>query len=114
MGGFHILNKLNNKLVRIAENLGTKVLPTGETVHLAKIEYWIKEMGKWDLKKDTHTFFPSKWDINKIKKVVQEASENITFKQGNKYRGITKQGIEIEFYISPETREITTAYIYFK
>ncbi|MCX8533515.1 EndoU domain-containing protein [Chryseobacterium luquanense] len=114
VGGFHILNKLNNKLVRIAENLGTKVLPTGETVRLAKIEYWIKEMGKWVLKKDTHTFFPSKWDINKIKKVVQEASENITFKQGNKYRGITKQGIEIEFYISTETREITTAYIYFK
>jgi len=38
---------------------------------------------------------------------------NITFRQGNKYRGITKQGIEIEFYIDSKTREITTAFIYF-
>jgi len=114
VGGFHILNKLNNKLVRIAENLGTKVLPTGETVRLAKIEYWIQEMGKWVLKKDTHTFFPSKWDINKIKKVVQEASENAKQIMGNKYQGISKEGIEIEFYINENTREIRTAYIIFK
>jgi hypothetical protein len=30
------------------------------TVRLAKIEYWIEEMGRWKLKPDTHTFFPSK------------------------------------------------------
>lgn len=105
---------MNNKLVRITENLSTKILPTGETVRLAKIEYWIEEMGRWKLKPDTHTFFPSKWDINKIKKVVQEASANIIEKEGNRYVGISKDGIKIEMYINPKTREIQTAYITFK
>lgn len=114
VGGFHILNKLNNSLVRIIANLGTKILPTGETVRLAHIEYWVEEMGRWKLKPDTHTFFPSKWDINKIKKVVQEASANIIEREGNRYVGISKDGIKIEMYINPKTREIQTAYITFK
>lgn len=114
VGGFHILNKLNNKLVRIVENLGTKVLPTGETVRLSKIEYWIEEAGKWKPKTDIHTFFPSKWDINKIKKVVEEACKNIIEKEGNRFVGKTKNGILIEMRVDLTTREVKTAYIVFK
>ena len=52
--------------------------------------------------------------MEKIQKVVLEASGNSKLIFGNKYRGITKSGIEIEFYIDEATREITTAYIIFK
>jgi hypothetical protein len=114
VGGFHMLSKLNNKLVRIIENLGTKMLPTGETVRLTKIQYWIEEMGRWKEKKDLHTFFPIKWNVNKIKTVVQEACENIIEKEGNRYVGKTKNGILIEMRIDLITREVKTAYIVFR
>lgn len=76
---------------------------------MAAFYFWIEDTEKWKPKTDIHTFFPSKWDINKIKKVVQEASENITFSDGRKFQGISKEGIEIEFYIDRNTREIKTA-----
>jgi len=113
-GGMHVLDNFNKKLIQIYEHVSVEFLPTGEKVLISKIKYWVEELGEFVTKKDKHTFFPKEWDISKIKKVVQEASENITFRQGNKYRGITKQGIEIEFYIDAKSREITTAYIYFK
>lgn len=113
-GGMHMLKNFNKNLIQIYDHIKVEFLPTGEKVLISKIKYWVEEIGEFVVKKDKHTFFPKEWDINKIKKVVQEASGNITFKQGTKYRGITKEGIEIEFYIDSKTREITTAYIYFK
>jgi len=112
-GGSHIIAKINNQLIRIVES-GTHVLPSGETIRIATIKYWIEEKRIWKLKDDIHTFFPSNWNLEKIRSVVEEASKNITFKQGNKFRGITKNGIQIEFYIDLKTRELSTAYIYLK
>ncbi|WP_082498288.1 EndoU domain-containing protein [Chryseobacterium sp. Leaf180] len=74
----------------------------------------MEELGEFTIKKDKHTFFPKQWDLEKIKRIVKEASENITFSDGNKFQGMTKNGIEIEFFIDKNTREIQTAYIIFK
>jgi hypothetical protein len=113
VGGSHLLSKLDNRLINIVENIGTRVIATGESVRFAKIDYWVEELGKWVRKDEIHTFFPRRWDINKVQEVVKEATQNIVFKNGNKYRGITKKGVEIEFYIDEITRELQTAYIHF-
>ncbi|AZA55510.1 EndoU domain-containing protein [Chryseobacterium sp. G0201] len=73
----------------------------------------MEELGDFKIKKDKHTFFPKEWDLEKIKSVVKEASENITFSDGNKFQGITKNGVKLEFYIDKNTREIHTAFIIF-
>jgi hypothetical protein len=111
--GGHILSELNNKLIQIVENLGTKRLPTGETVRICKVKYWVEELGQWISKKHPHTFWPSGWDMNKIKQVCTEASENITFRQGNKFEGLSKSGIKIQFYVDEATKQVSTAYIIF-
>lgn len=109
-GGSHIITKINNQLIRIVES-GTHVLPSGETIRIATIKYWIEEKRIWKLKDDIHTFFPSKWNLEKIKSVVKEATQNAKCISGNKYIGKTKDGIMIEFYIDLKTRDVITAYI---
>ena len=124
-GGAHVLRNLNNDHIRIIENLDTRKLPTGDTVRMAKIEFFIKELKHidvdlpenlkgWRTKTDIHTFWPQNWNYQKIEQAVKEATENIIFNERNKFRGLTKDGIEIEFYIDNRTKEIQTAYIYLK
>ena len=96
--------------------MATRRIPTGETVRITKIEYWVEELNppnKWVYKDTPHTFFPSGWDIEKVKKVVKEATENIIENNGNRYIGTSKEGIRIEFIIDLKTRELQTAYIVF-
>ena len=112
-GGFHLLSEIRDKTIRIVENVATRRIPAGETVRITKIEYWVEELQQWVLKKDKHTFFPSGWDIEKVKKVVKEATENIIENNGNRYIGTSKEGIRIEFIIDLKTRELQTAYIVF-
>lgn len=114
VGGSHLLRNLNNQFVRITENIGSYTLKTGETVKQARIEYWIEELGQWYKKKDIHTFFPQSWDSKKIQQVVSEAAQNIIEFDRQWFHGITKDGIEIEFYIDEATKEIRTAYIHIK
>ncbi|WEK69008.1 MAG: EndoU domain-containing protein [Candidatus Chryseobacterium colombiense] len=109
-GGSHIIGKINNQFVRIVES-ATHVIPSGETIRIATIKYWIEEKRIWKLKDDIHTFFPSNWNLEKIRHVVNEASGNIIEKQGNRVVGKTKNGIKIEMRIDLETREVLTAYI---
>jgi len=96
-GRSHFLKNLDNRKVRIIEKIETRKIPGGETVRIAKIEYWAEELGQWVLKSDKHTFWPVNWSMEKIKQSVLEAARNITYKKGNKYRGITDNGVEIEF-----------------
>ncbi|MBL7725398.1 MAG: EndoU domain-containing protein [Chitinophagaceae bacterium] len=112
-GGSHFLKNLDNRKVKIIEKIETRKIPGG-TVRIAKIEYWVEELGQWVLKSDKHTFWPVNWSMEKIKQSVLEAARNITYKKGNKCRGITDNGVEIEFYINEINKEIETAYIYFK
>lgn len=115
VGGSHVINNLNNRFVRIVENLGTYTLKTGETVKKVQLEYWVEELNSWVKKSknlyDEHTFFPNSWDSKKIQETVLEASKNIIENKGTKFIGKTKDGIRIEFYIDDITKEITTAYI---
>jgi hypothetical protein len=113
-GGSHVLHKFNNKFIRIVENMGTMKLPTGESVRLAKIEYWVEELGQWVAKEGVHTFWPQGWSLNKIKSIILEASENIILRDGTKAVGRTKKGIFIEMYFDELSKEIKTAYITFK
>ncbi|WP_397364017.1 EndoU domain-containing protein [Olleya sp. R77988] len=71
-----------------------------------------RELKDWSRFK-TSTFFPKQWSKQKIAKVIEEASMNIYFKDGNLYRGITKSGIKIEMRINQANKEINTAYIIF-
>ncbi len=112
--GAHVLKNLNNKYIRIFENLEIRKLPTGETVRIAKIQYWIEELGQWMTKDGFHAFWPQSWSADKIKKVIFEAAENIAYKSGNQFVGKTSNGITIEFYVNKATKEIETAFITFK
>ncbi|WGH74763.1 EndoU domain-containing protein [Tenacibaculum tangerinum] len=120
-GGTHFLTNIDNINVRIASpkstlsgNIATYKLPTGETVRKVQLEYYIEETNTWKLKNDASTMWPKSWDIHKIKEVIKEASNNILEFNGiNKFRGLSKEGYEIEFYIDGLTNEITTAYLYF-
>ncbi len=114
VSGAHMLRNLNNDFIRIFENITTRKLPTGETVKIGKIEFWVEELGQWMAKKDTHTFWPQGWTYKQVEEVIKSSSENIFFNVGNKFRGVSKDGIEVEFYINEITKEIETAYIYFK
>ena len=109
----HNLNYLNRfvKLVGKLELVGK--LPTGEKVYKGVVKFWIKELKQWSKSKSS-TFFPKQWSKEKIAKVVEEASMNIIFKQGNRYIGATKKGIKIEMRINQVTKEIETAYIIFQ
>lgn len=113
IGGMHNLNNLNRyvRLVGKLELAGK--LPTGEKVYKGLVEFWIKEQKKWSIPK-TSTFFPKKWSEEKIRKVIEEASMNIMFKDRNRYIGITNEGIQIEMWINQKTKEIETAYITFE
>jgi hypothetical protein len=113
VGGMHNLNNLNRyvRLVGKLELVGK--LPSGEKVYKGIVEFWIKEQKKWSIPK-TSTFFPKKWSEGKIRKVIEEASMNITFKDRNRYIGITNEGIQIEMWINQKTKEIETAYITFE
>ncbi len=112
-GGMHNLNNLN-KYVRLKGKLMLLgKLPTGEKVYEGMVEFYISELKQWSKAKKS-TFFPKKWSKNKIRAVVQEASMNIIFKKGNKYVGKTKNGIQIEFRLNLDTREIETAFITFE
>ncbi|MEL1244674.1 EndoU domain-containing protein [Flavobacterium sp. DGU11] len=117
VGGVHNLNNLS-RYMRIKGGLKelklAGKLPTGEKVYKGLVEFWVKELKAWKPKDLASTFFPKSWPEEKIRKVIQEASLNIYFRDRNLYRGITKEGIKIEFRVSPQTGEITTAYITFK
>ncbi|MEE1897969.1 EndoU domain-containing protein [Flavobacterium rakeshii] len=112
--GMRSLNNLNKyiKLMGELELLGK--LPTSEKIYSGKVQYWIKELNQWKVKKMASTFFPKKWSEVKIRSVIQEASMNIQVKQGNRFVGMTKQGILIEFRVDAASGEITTAYIKLK
>ncbi len=55
-------------------------------------------------------FFINK-DLNKIQQVTKEASENIRWSYKSKYRGISKEGYEVEFFSDVEGI-INTSYLY--
>ena len=85
-------------------------LPTGEKVYSGLVEFWVKELNQWKPKDLPSTFFPKNWSEDKIRKIVEEATTNIYYNDRNLYRGVTKQGIKIEFRVNPVTKEITTSY----
>ncbi|GEM_PF-6817136 len=113
VGGMHNLNYLN-KYVRLNGELKLLgKLPTGEKVYKGMVEFYISELKQWSKSKES-TFFPKKWSKNKIQSVIKEASMNIILRDGNRYIGITKNGIQIEFRLNLDTREIETAFITFE
>ncbi|CAL2094260.1 hypothetical protein T190611E02C_60057 [Tenacibaculum sp. 190524A05c] len=120
-GGSHFLKNLDGKNVRIATpktslsgNISTFKLSTGETVRKVQLEYFIKETNTWKLKNDPSTMWPKEWDILKVRNVINDATKNIYFNNGdNLFRGITPEGYKIEFRVNRETKEIDTAYIIF-
>ncbi len=110
VGGMHNLNNLN-RYVRLQGELKLLgKLPTGEKVYEGMVGFYISELKQWSTIKKS-TFFPKKWSENKIKAVIEEASMNIILKKWNKYVRITKNGIQIEFRLNLDTREIETAFI---
>jgi hypothetical protein len=114
VGGMHNLNNLNSDVKLIFELKLKGRLPTGEEVYEAFVSFYIKEWKAWKVKRFASTFFPKSWSEEKIEKVVIEAALNIYEKKGTRYRGITSEGIKIEFRVDLETRIIKTAYIIFK
>lgn len=109
----HNLNNLN-KYVRLKGELKLLgKLPTGEKVYEGMVEFYISELKQWSKAKKS-TFFPKKWSESKIRAVIQEASMNIIYRDRNRYIGKTKNGIQIEFRLNLDTREIETAFITFE
>ena len=113
VGGMHNLNNLN-KYVRLKGELKLLgKLPTGEKVYEGMVEFYISELKQWSKAKKS-TFFPKAWSENKIRTVIQEASMNIVYRDRNRYIGKTKNGIQIEFRLNLNTKEIETAFITFE
>ncbi len=122
-GGSHFLKNIDNVTVRLATppnkleqltgNFGTFKLSTGEIVRKVQLEYFIKETNTWKLKKDPTTMWPRSWDIEKVKNIVKEATENVTDVKGRVFKGLTKDGYKVEFWINKQTKEIDTAYLVF-
>ena len=91
-----MIGNLDNRYVRILENLDTKKLPTGEFVRIARIEFLIEELKHidtllpdnlkgWRTKNDIHTFWPQNWSYQKIEQTIIEATENIILNSGNRF-----------------------------
>lgn len=86
-------------------------MPNGDKAEKAIIEVFVKEGNKWTKKKKMSTLFPNNWSDFKINKAIKEATEDVFFKKGNKFRGETKEGVLIEFYYNKTKKGIETAYI---
>ncbi|WP_298309966.1 EndoU domain-containing protein [uncultured Aquimarina sp.] len=115
VGGLHILKNIDNNITRIVENVGTFKLPTGEVIRKVKIEFWVEETQRWMLKKGASTMWPKSWTIDKIQKTILEASNNVISYDGiNKFKGKTKDGLFIEYFVDKRTKEIETGYIVFE
>lgn len=98
VSGVHSHRYIDNKNLKISSIDDVKKLHTGESIEIVQIEFYIKELGKWKKKKDPSTMWPKSWSINKIQQVTKEASENIRWSYKSKYRGISKEGYEVEFF----------------
>lgn len=86
-----------------------KYLPTGELVRKVKIEAYLEEFGSFKPKKGgkgVSTLWLEGWDVKKIKKVVNEASENVIDFKGNKFKGRTKDGGEVKTNIAGVIRQV--------
>lgn len=114
VGGLHMLRTFADKTVRVSKVIRGYILKTGEGGIVAEIEFWVEELGKWVRKKDPSTMFPKGWDMQKIQEKILEATENIKSYKGRFFRGVTKDGIEIEIIVdgTGDIRQIETAYIY--
>ena len=88
-------------------------MSTGEIVRKVQLDYFVKELNDWRLKKHPTTMWPRSWDIEKVRSVVKEATENVTLNYDNLFQGITKEGYNIEFRVNKLTNEIDTAYLIF-
>jgi hypothetical protein len=113
VGGAHFLKELDPNSVRIAENVFTKKISTGETVRQVKLDFFVKELNAWKFKNNPSTMWPKNWDIKKVRNIVFEATENIIEHNNRRFVGKTNDGLMIEFYINRSTKEIETAYIIF-
>ena len=110
VSGVHTYKNIDGKILQIKEVKATNKLPTGETVETVEIEFYVKELEKWVKKKDDSTMWPKDWDMEKIKAVTKEASENVIKRDRSKFVGMTKEMIEVEFF-STQDGIIDNAYI---
>lgn len=112
--GMHNFNNLNKFVRLVGKPILKGKLPSGAKVYECEVEFFVKEINGWKRKDTISTFFPKSWTKTKIRKVVEEAMQNIHIVDRNRRIGITKDGTEIEFWINLQTREVETAYIIFK
>jgi hypothetical protein len=109
--GVHMYKYIDGKTIKKIRTIETHILHTGEKVEKVEIKFFIKELGDF-YKKKTSTLWPKQWSLEKIKRITQEASENVVKKNRNKYIGISKEGYQVEFF-SEEAGVIHNAYLNF-
>ena len=110
-GGVHMHKFIDGKLIKKIKTIETYVLHTGEVVEKVEIQFFIKELNGFFKKKES-TLWPKNWSLDKIKRITQEASENVIFHNNRKYVGKTKEGYQVEFF-SEQKGVIENAYLNF-
>lgn len=58
------------------------------------------------------TFFPDEWDTQDVVDAINEAYDNRSLKTGNTYAGLTKDGLEINMYLTQDDKIISAFPIY--